>query len=729
MGIERIAHPSPRRGRRGVPRRSLAPLKAGLAALASLATFAARPAASQAPLFLVDSETSVASVSFEVDGGNPFAESRLEDRMTTEGPGFLAGVRDALDWIPLVSGPEEVRFQPVALQKDVVRLRRFFRSQGFPRTEVDYRVALDTAENHVDVVMEIRPGPARILDSLVVDTPADPPAELEVDALARHLRRMADGPLGEAEVEMLRDRSVGWARRRGFPFARAEASLAGSDSLRPTLEVDLDPGPAAVVGEILVEDGLSLDSETVRRQLLFAPGDTFSSTRLDQSAQQLFDLNLVELALVEAVPGQPRDSTVDVRVRLRESDRRLVSGRAGYSDTRGVLTELEWADRNFVGGARTLRATALAETGAGAVGDLDRERYGASLSMEQPWLGDPRVSGIGSVYLNYIDGPREESRSLGGDLTAIWRRGPQQFLSLRYGIQVRDIINTRGAGSAEVGILDILRDAQGLDGSVRRTSLTLSAGWGRRDAAAPSTGGWSLNASLTGAGPDGWSDVQYLRGDLSAAWLAPIDPGGPRLLLRGRAGRLLPLGRSRPGDDPLATFLRLGDAVFVEGGTQRVRGWEDAALGPKLPDLSVTGSGDSIQAVNTDRYVPLGGLARLGASLEVQLPLPFLSDTYGLVFLDGGRVWTPDDGFLGEDGLPALGTDDTFRFGTGAGLAVGTPVGPVRLMVGYKLNPSLLDLRDPASVGQALLDGRDPREVPENPWRRWRVHLAVGRAF
>jgi outer membrane protein insertion porin family len=677
----------------------------------------------------VNSETSVASVSFEVDGDDPFAESRLEERMTTEGPGFLDAVQEALDWVPLVSGPDRPRFEPVALQKDVVRLRRFFRSQGFPRAEVDYRVTLDTAENRVDVVMEVEPGPPRTLDSLVVHTPGDPPLVLEVEALERRLQQMATGPLGDAKVEMLRDRSVGWARRRGFPFARAEASLAGPDSLRPRLEVDLDPGPSAVVGEILVEDGLSLNAETLRKQLLLAPGDTFSSSRLDRSAQQLLDLNLVELALVERVPGQPRDSTVDIRVRLRESDRHLVSGRGGYSDTRGVLTELEWADRNFLGGARTLRATALAETGAGAVGDLDRERYGASLSMEQPWLGDPRVSGIGSVYLNYIDGPREESRSVGGDLTAIWRRGPRRFLSLRYGIQVRDVINTRGAGSGEVGILDILRDAQGLDGSVRRTSLTLSAGWGRRDDPARAVRGWSVNASLTGAGPDGWSDVQYLRGDLSAAWLRPIGAGGLRLLLRGRAGRLLPLGRSRPGDDPLATFLRLGDAVFVEGGTQRVRGWEDAALGPKLPDLSVTEAGDSIQAFNADRYVPLGGLARLGASVEVQLPLPFLSDTYGLVFLDGGRVWTPDDDFVGEDGLPALGTDDTFRFGTGAGLAVGTPVGPVRIMVGYKLNPSPLDLRDPASVGQALLVGRDPTTVPENPWRRWRVHLAVGRAF
>lgn len=683
----------------------------------------------QSPLFLVNPETSVASVSFEVTDGNPLSEGRLKKRMATEALGPLETLQEVLDWVPLVSGPDKPLFRPVALQKDAVRLRRFLRAQGFVRAEVDYRVVLDSAANEVDVVMEIEPGPPRLLASLSLITEAVPPAALEVEGLREELRGWVGRRVGEVELEGLRERTLGWARRRGFPFVQVRASLEEPDSLEAAVRLDLDPGPPAVIDEIVIEGGAHLDPGTVRRHLLFAAGDTFSSNRLDRSAQLLLDLDLIELALVERAPNQPPDSTVDVRVRLRESDRHLISGRAGYSDTRGVLTELEWADRNFVGGARTLRTTALAETGLGAVGDLPRERYGTSVSVEQPWLGDPRVSGIGSVYLNYIDGPREESRSVGADLTVVWRRGAQRFLSLRYGIQLRDVIANRGSGFEDLGLLDALRDLEGIDGSVRRTSVTLSGGWGQRDDLARPTRGWSMNASLTGAGPDSWSDVQYLRADVSGAWLAQIDSGGPRLLVRGRVGRLLALGRSRPDDDALASFLQLGDAVFLEGGTQRVRGWEDAALGPKLPDLVVDGDDGQGAAAPAGRYVPLGGLARLGGSLEIQLPLPVFDDTYGLLFMDAGRVWTPDEEFVGDGGLPALGTDDDVRFGTGAGVSVGTPVGPVRVMLGYKLNPSLLDLRDPTAVAQALIDGTDVSDVPENAWRRWRLHLAVGRAF
>jgi hypothetical protein len=33
------------------------------------------------------------------------------------------------------------------------------------------------------------------------------------------------------------------------------------------------------------------------------------------------------------------------------------------------------------------------------------------------------------------------------------------------------------------------------------------------------------------------------------------------------------------------------------------------------------------------------------------------------------------------------------------------------------------------AVGQALLENRPIGEVPENPWRRWRLHLEIGQVF
>jgi outer membrane protein assembly factor BamA len=189
----------------------------------------------------------------------------------------------------------------------------------------------------------------------------------------------------------------------------------------------------------------------------------------------------------------------------------------------------------------------------------------------------------------------------------------------------------------------------------------------------------------------------------------------------------MPFGVSVPapdGSDRLETYFKLRDAVLTAGGSQDVRGWGTDLLGPKAPDVvGVDGS-----TVPTARYVPLGGLARWTGSFQVEVPLPVLGRPHGLhAFVDAGRVWTPDGRFLPTE-VPLVPEQlgESVRVGTGIGVSIGTPVGPVQLDLGYKLNPSTLDVRDAAAVGRALLDGDPVSAVPAEGIRRWHLHLSIG---
>ncbi len=192
-------------------------------------------------------------------------------------------------------------------------------------------------------------------------------------------------------------------------------------------------------------------------------------------------------------------------------------------------------------------------------------------------------------------------------------------------------------------------------------------------------------------------------------------------MVEGFSGLSVP---AADGSDRLQVYFKLRDAVLTAGGAQDVRGWGTDLLGPKAPDFEFVDG----EPVASSRYLPLGGLARWSGSLQVEMPLPVLGGGNGIhAFLDGGRVWTPDGRFIPEGGavLPdQLGT--RIRWGTGVGVSIGTPVGPVQLDLGYKLNPSTLDVRDPRAVGQALVDGRPLSEVPERPIQRWHLHLSLG---
>ena len=89
-------------------------------------------------------------------------------------------------------------------------------------------------------------------------------------------------------------------------------------------------------------------------------------------------------------------------------------------------------------------------------------------------------------------------------------------------------------------------------------------------------------------------------------------------------------------------------------------------------------------------------------------------------------MWTPDDRYLHTDDPY---DQDKVYYSAGGGMGIETPVGPIRLSVGYKLNPSPLDVRDPGEVLDLLQEGQAITDAPTKGWRRFQVHLTFGRVF
>jgi outer membrane protein assembly factor BamA len=113
--------------------------------------------------------------------------------------------------------------------------------------------------------------------------------------------------------------------------------------------------------------------------------------------------------------------------------------------------------------------------------------------------------------------------------------------------------------------------------------------------------------------------------------------------------------------------------------------------------------------------------------VELHFPMPLLSEAFQpFVFYDGGRVWTPDDRFAINAGVL---DEDGFYQGVGIGIGYETIVGAIQVALGYKLNPSPLDLRSPQDVLDALTRGTPIEAAPTSSSRRFHLHFSIGATF
>lgn len=695
----------------------------------------------------VDASSAIQEIRFEFTGGSTFTPRELRRQMTLSEVQPTTGLRRALSFLPFVPDVGRARLNPVELQQNVARLRRFYELAGFPEARIGYRVTPADAADRFDITFEIEEGAPRIVQGvrfLGADSAAFVPPERVAGAFEdrrRRAERLRGSRLSEAVVTRLEGRMRGFWNDRGFAFAevRVEARV---DSLARTGEllVHTRPGPETRIGEIRVEGTEGLRDDVVRRELPFRAGDLYAARKLVEGQREIQGLPAIRLALVDAPLPEEADSTIDVRVRVTEAEPRLLEGELGYVSDAGLQGELRATHHNFLGSSRGLTASVVARPGTLARVDDPEELYRGSLTLQQPYVFDRRLSWLVGPFLEFQDDLGGRSREFGGTSTLVFALSPLRSLALQYQLSRRRIFELR-AGDLTAGRLDFLTllalNAPGVLDSLGRqvdlSQLSLTGTVGTLDNVAAPRQGFVFRPALALTLPGGLNSYEYGRVDLSLTGFLPLRRG-VGVVTRVSAGRLYPYGRSLPVNDEVGYLKYLGfrDAAFTAGGVNDNRGWGNRLLGPKYPDVrfrsdvSPDTGADTLTAYAVG-FVPLGGLQRLSLSTELRLPLPGFGPEWGsFLFLDGGRVWTDDPTFA----PPTLGIDqERFYYAAGVGIDFKTAVGAVRLSAGYKLNPSLLDLADSREVLNRIEAETSLIGIPQGQHRRWQLHLAIGSSF
>ena len=697
------------------------------------------PLAAQDALSGVGPATEVRKIEFRFTGEHVLQEKELRSRIALTARGGMVGIRRALSFVPFIPEVGRHPFRPIELQRDVARLRNIYIRFGYLDADIDYDVRYDAEDDLVDVTFVIEEGPPLQLRTVrFVGADSGPPTvapELgdEWQEFVR-LEQENQGRFGEGERRGLADRTSRWLRDRGYPFGAAEADvLVDTAAFRADVMVRVKPGLRARIREFAVRGNETVPASDFTRQLPLEPGDWYNAAELEQGRVELTQLAIVRLALIDVARESADDSSVVVRVGVAENPPRLIRGEAGLASSGGLTSQVEWSHRSFLGGARTFTVSTTAQTGLVALETPAERRYRLAVSVFQPYVGTRHLSAAGGPFVEYRDDLRDRSQAVGFEGTLVYATSPLRSISLGYTLSHREILDFGfGDDLQPIEYLPLLgledsANVGSLGTIVNRSALTLDGSWGVLDQFANPRKGYVLRPRVSVTLP-GFNTSEYLLLDLGATAFLPVtDRIG--FAARGTAGRIFPFGRSiraTGSESPFVSLLRLRDVSFSAGGTRDVRGWGSQLVGPKLPEVRFSEE-DGVTTPFAERYSPIGGLARIQTSVELQLPLPgFDAKWQSFLFLDGARVWTPDDRFSLDAGEL---DQDRYFLGTGVGIGYETVVGAVQVSLGYKLNPSALDQRDPDEVLQALEEGRSLGSVPTESRRRFQLHFAIGATF
>ncbi len=580
-------------------------------------------------------------VRFQIDAG-PRARIR-----TVSFPGRRSLSKDTLREAILLrrEGTLETRIYTEAQRDaDAEAIRQRYRREGFSEVQVTGEAAFDTARENVDLRFRIVEGVQTRIAEIRLEGNADLAAEEIMPPGLLHQ------PYHEGAIKNGARHLQSAYARAGYLYATVEPEVAFSgDKTETRVRYKIVEGKPVRLGSVLLEGNLRTRDFVVRREIGLRSGDPYNPEAILKSQGNLYRAGYFSSVRFTPIGIEAEPERLDVQLSVAELPHVPVAFGFGYGEHERMRGFFEVSDRNVWGLGQEIRLHATASA-------LE-EKY--TLSFREPWPFGHRLNTRVALSTG-------NQREITYDLDTVGAtagvekefgdavKGTLQYQYERNHIRPRDpaaLLSPEDVGRLNIATINL--------SLVRDT---------RDDPFDPTRGTVSWATLRNGAKAIG-SEVQFSKLTLQHNRYRAISP---RLIIAfsARVGAAERFGE---------TDLIPPTERFLLGGRNTVRGYRADRIG--LPGETSTLDGK-----------PIGGNAFLVFNEELRVRI---KRAFGLVFFfDHGNVWRE----IGTVRLSEIKTT------TGIGLRYHTPVGPLRIDWGYKLDRA---------------DGESPSEL----------HFTLGHAF
>lgn len=574
-------------------------------------------------------------------------------------------------------------FVQAALDAGTQTIIASYRSKGFTRAQIKHDETVVLPENlgdpdrAVDVTLAIDEGPQSIVREVTfTGNMAINEADLQ------RLTVVSPGrPYVAAEMVGDRDRIATEYHNRGYAgvVVTSEPQFAEKDT-QVTVHFSINEGPQLIVDHIIIIGNHKTSNRTIERELALRPGDPLGEAALVKSRTQLAALQLFRRVSVEPV-AHGSETKQDVLVEVEEAPATVIGMgggiEGGYQARVGAngLAEEQFevaprgffqiGRRNLWGKNRTinlftrvsLRSTNQFADTAPIATPTGETTYGFHEYRVVPSYTEPRVFGLRSnlqvqgileqAIRTSFNFRRRELRAQ-ADLSVSQRYHLTGFYSLQR-VNLFDI-----SDPTDIPLIDRVFPSVRLSkfsGSLSRDT--------RDDLFDPSIGTFSIISGDLAARAIG-SQVGFVKTFLQGFWYRrlPVPQRRVVLALGARVGVAHGFNQIQEGE--VVSDLPASERFFA-GGDTSVRGF---TLDRLVNEQTITPSG-----------FPTGGNGVIVLNSELRVSL--FGQLQGAGFLDAGNVFPRASQLDFTNLRPAAGFGVIYR----------SPVGPIRVDLGFNLNP------------------------------------------
>ncbi len=275
---------------------------------------------------------------------------------------------------------------------------------------------------------------------------------------------------------------------KGYAFAQVRPDL-DKDETNAKVKVlyHIQTGDKVHISDVLISGNTRTGDRIIRREILLAPGDQYSLSKIAESENALKRLGFFDSVKIDE--RRISEDSMDLLITVKEGRTGQLQLGLGYGSYGGLMINGSISERNLFGTGQSGSIYANISTGTGQsynysyfgqTRKFNGRQFSGNITLTNPRIFDSRFSTSGSIYGNYYINYQYIEQSGGFSISAGRLLTPTLRVSLGYDINIvktsdftspiyarfyasqNEIVGTATAGNQTIAVTGIWKDNHNL---------------------------------------------------------------------------------------------------------------------------------------------------------------------------------------------------------------------------------------------------------------------------